>query len=181
MKKALVLLFFLPLITLGQKEETESNKGLIKNEEVNNKLRVALSFNQSFIPKYHSAENKPSQLIPTDGVEVQYFFSENFSIKSINEIEFQSYLLRDKAGLTKVRENPFLTALVLGYELNRFGFFAGIGYEFEKNESLWVKRFGFEYVIELNENIDISPAYVFDSMGRSHVSHTLALALGYKF
>jgi hypothetical protein len=44
-----------------------------------------------------------------------------------------------------------------------------------------VKRFGIEYILELNENIDISPAYIFDSMGESHGSHTFAFTIGYHF
>ena len=56
-----------------------------------------------------------------------------------------------------------------------------LGYEFEKNENLLVKRFGIEYILELNENIDISPAYIFDSMGESHGSHTFAFTIGYHF
>ena len=55
----------------------------------------------------------------------------------------------------------------------------GLGYEFEQNENLLVKRFGVEYIYKVNKNVDISPAYIFDSMGGSHGSHTFALTIGY--
>ena len=91
------------------------------------------------------------------------------------------FILKDENGLSKVRKNAYLTTLIMGYEISKFGLFAGVGYEFEKSENLLVTRFGIEYIGKVNDHIDISPAYIFDTMGGSHVSHTFALAIGYHF
>jgi len=182
MKNFLTILFFLPLFVFSQSSQ-EHNNEFSHDEESGGKFRIAVSINQTYISEenYHESEHHPAQLIPTDGIEIQYFISKHFSIKWSNEIEFMSYILKDDNGLSKVRKNAFLSSAVLGYEVSNFGFFAGLGYEFEKNENLLVKRFGIEYILDLNENIDISPAYIFDSMGESHGSHTFAFTIGYHF
>ena len=161
MKFFFTILFFLPFFVFSQSSQ-EHNNEISHDEESGGKFRIAVSINQTYISEenYHESEHHPAQLIPTDGIEIQYFISKHFSIKWSNEIEFMSYILKDENGLSKVRKNAFLSSAVLGYEVSNFGFFAGLGYEFEKNENLLVKRFGIEYILELNENIDISPAYI---------------------
>ena len=175
-------LIFSSFICFSQSSQ-EHNNEISQDEEIGGKFRIAVSINQTYISEenYHESEHHPAQLIPTDGIEIQYFISKHFSIKWSNEIEFMSYILKDDNGLSKVRKNAFLSSAVLGYEVSNFGFFAGLGYEFEKNENLLVKRVGIQYIIELNKNIDISHAYIFDSMGESHGSHTFAFTIGYHF
>ena len=178
----LILFLFSPIIIIGQ-DHHHSNEKSAHNDEEHGNIRIAATFNQTYIPahEYHDDEHSPSQLIPTDGIEIQYFLTEKLSVKWTNEIELMSYILKDENGLSKVRKNAYLTTLILGYEISKFGLFAGVGYEFEKNENLLVTRFGIEYIGKVNDHIDISPAYIFDTMGGSHVSHTFALAIGYHF
>lgn len=178
MKSFFTILLFSPLFLFSQIEQNNNRE---EEHESEGKFRIALSVNQTYITEnnYHETENHPSKLIPTDGIEIQYFISKHFSIKWANEIEFMSYILKDENGLSKVRKNAFLTSAVLGYEFGNIGVFAGLGYEFEQNENLLVKRFGVEYIYKVNKNVDISPAYIFDSMGGSHGSHTFALTIGY--
>ena len=180
MKKIFLVVFLCPLLLLGQVDKSHSETHL---EEHNGKIRIAGTFSQTYIPahQYHESEDSPSQLIPTDGIEIQYFFSEYLSIKWANEIELMSYILKDENGSSKVRKNAFLTTATIAYELFDFGLFAGFGYEFEKSENLLVKRVGIEYIFKPNKYVDISPAYIFDSMGDSHMSHSFAIAIGYHF
>ncbi|MCK5824903.1 MAG: hypothetical protein KAG96_05790 [Ichthyobacteriaceae bacterium] len=148
------------------------------------RFRVALAFSQSYIPAIHLSDGDASpQFIPTDGLELQFFFNHKFSVKWINEIEFQSYTIKGKEGeLESVRENAFLTAIVLGYEVyGHLGLFAGGGYEFEKNEDLWVVRVGAEYAFELPEEWDITPAFIYDIKAESHTAYTLSITIGKKF
>lgn len=180
-KIIIAVLIIFPIYTFSQEHQEDNNQ--IESDENHGKIRIAGSLSQTHISSHHYHENEdyPSQLIPTDGIEIQYFISKNLSIKWTNEIEFASYILKAENGLSKVRKNAFLSAAILGYEIYNFGLFVGMGYEFEENEHLLVQRFGIEYIIELNENVDISPAYIFDSMGPSHTSHSLAIAIGYHF
>ena len=178
----LVLFLFSPFIIIAQEHNVLREKSAHHDEE-HGKIRIAATFSQTYIPEYyyHDSEDFPSQLIPTDGVEIQYFLTEKLSVKWTNEIELMSYILKDEGTLSKVRKNAYLTTLIMGYEISKFGLFAGVGYEFEKDENLLVTRFGIEYIGKVNDHIDISPAYIFDTMGGSHVSHSFALAIGYHF
>ena len=182
MKNIFFLVFFVPMLIIGQ-DSSEENHSESHHQEHNGKIRIAGTFSQTYIPahEYHDSEDSPSQLIPTDGIEIQYFINEHFSIKWANEIELMSYILKDENGLSKVRKNAYLTTATVSYELDDFGLFAGFGYEFEKSENLLVRRVGIEYIFKPNKHVDISPAYIFDSMGDSHMSHSFAIAIGYHF
>jgi hypothetical protein len=182
MKNIFFLTFLVPVMLVGQELSNVSHsESLLESHQ--GKIRLAGTYSQTYIPmhEYHESEDSPSQLIPTDGIEIQYFFNKEFSIKWANEIELMSYILKDENGLSKIRKNAFLTTATISYELFDFGVFAGLGYEFEKSENILVRRFGVEYIYKPNKHVDISPAYIFDVMGSSHVSHSFAIALGYHF
>lgn len=179
MKKILLIIaLVLPFAINAQEEHSKSGE---HNDF--KRWRIALAMSQSYVPEIKLEEEKSTaQFIPTDGIEIQYFFSEKFSAKWINEVEFQTYSIIGKDGEHRVRENAFLTAVVLGYEVyDKLGIFAGGGYEFEKNEDLWVARVGTEYEFELPGEWDITPAFIFDVKAESHTAYTFSLTIGKKF
>jgi len=174
------------MINAQEKHKTHTEKKesieLNKHHELK-RWRVSLAMSQSLIPTLHTEEGETStQFIPTNGIEVQYFFTHKFSAKWINEIEFQNYTVKGKDGEHRVRDNAYLSALVLGYEVyDHLGVFAGGGYEFEKNDDLWVVRAGAEYAFELPGDWDITPALMFDYKAHSHTAYTFSLTIGKKF
>lgn len=173
-------LLSLPLLSFAQHEHDQQHSDA--DHQQHDKWRIALAISQSYIPSYHLHEEEASaQFIPTDGIEIQYYFSHKFSIRWINEIEFQTYFLKDGNGEHRVRENAFLTALVVEYEHNNWGVFAGGGYEFEKNENLWVVRTGVEYIFQVTDKLDITPAIIYDYKAESHTALTFALTIGHRF
>ncbi|MCK5907610.1 MAG: hypothetical protein KAG37_08455 [Flavobacteriales bacterium] len=188
MKKiTLIIALLLPFIVNAQEEHKTHNEhieGVEHNEHHEfKKWRVALAMSQSYIPRLDLIEGESTaQFIPTNGVEVQYFFTHKLSAKWINEIEFQNYTVNGADGEYRVRENAYLIALVLGYEIyGHLGVFAGGGYEFEKNEDLWVIRLGAEYAFELPGDWDITPALMYDYKAESHTAYTFSLTIGKKF
>ena len=188
MKKiTLIIALLLPFIVNAQEEHKTHNEhieGVEHNEHHEfKKWRVALAMSQSLIPALLTEEGETTaQFIPTNGVEIQYFFTHKFSAKWINEIEFQNYTVKGEDGEHRVRDNAYLTAIVLGYEVyDHLGVFAGGGYEFEKNENLWVVRVGAEYAFELPGEWDITPALMYDYKAESHTAYTFSLTIGKKF
>ena len=189
MKKAILIIVLLLPFVINAQEESKSNH--INSTEHNNhneehqykKWRIALAMSQSVIPSLVTEEGKTTtQFIPTNGIEIQYFFTHKFSAKWINEIEFQNYTVKGHDGEHRVRDNAYLTALVFGYEIyGKLGVFAGGGYELEDNEDLWVARAGAEYAFELPGNWDITPALIFDYKAESHTAYTFSLTIGKKF
>lgn len=113
-KIIIAVLIIFPIYTFSQEHHEDNNQ--IESHENHGKIRIAGSFSQTHISShhYHEKEDNPSQLIPTDGIEIQYFISKSLSIKWTNEIEFMSYILKAENGLSKVRKNAFLSTAVLG-------------------------------------------------------------------
>lgn len=179
MKKiTLVIALLLPFLINAQEEHENHNR----HSDFKH-WRVAAAMSQSYVPSLHLEEEETTaQFIPTNGIEIQYFFNHKFSAKWINEIEFLSYTVIDANGERRERENAFLSAIVLGYEVyEHLGIFAGGGYEFEKNEDLWVVRAGAEYAFELPNHWDITPAIMFDYKAESHTAYTFSLTIGKRF
>ena len=188
MKKTLLLIVLaFPFLINAQEEHNEHNEHVVNTEHAEHgefkHWQISATMSQSYIPSLHTEEGETSaQFIPTNGIEVMYAFNHKFFAKWINEIEFQNYTVKGRDGEHRVRENALLTALVLGYEVyDHLGVFAGVGYEFEKNEDLWVTRMGVEYSFNLPGNWAIAPALVFDYKKESHTAYTFSLSVGKKF
>jgi hypothetical protein len=179
----IVVLATFPFFGVAQEVGDIHHKELDHQEHSFKRFKVIFAFAQSYIPPYHlHEESESSQLIPTDGIELQYFFSHKFFVKWTNEVEFLTYSLKDSKGEHYVRDNAFLTMLTLGYEFyDNFAFFAGAGYEFEKSKNLWVCRFGLEYTFKINENWEISPELLYDVKKDSHTAFTWGVGFGYRF
>lgn len=199
MKKLLLLIALLPFIANAQEEHGEHAEHTSVsehdkyNEHDNNAEHsehgefknwyIGATMSQSYIPALHTEEEETTaQFIPTNGIEVMYAFNHKFYAKWINEIEFQNYTVKGHDGEHRVRDNALLTAIVLGYEVyDHLGIFAGGGYEFEKNENLWVARAGAEYSFLLPGDWVIAPALVFDYKAESHTAYTFSLSIGKRF
>jgi hypothetical protein len=186
MKKiTLVIALLLPFLINAQEEHVTKNNTSefeTKHHELE-RFRIALTMSQSYIPSLHTEEGETTaQFIPTNGIEISFALTHKLYVKWINEIEFQNYTVKGHNGEHRIRENAFLTAAVLIYEIyDHVGLFAGGGYEFEKNENLWVARFGAEYVFELPKNWNIAPTIIFDYKAESHTAYTFSLSIGKKF
>ena len=196
--KKIILIFTLltPFFINAQEEQAikvnrENNEIHVVNDNNENhenhktfkRHRISLAISQSYIPSIHLHEGDASaQIIPTNGIEYQFFFTHKFSAKWINEVEFLTYTVKGEDGEHRVRDNAFLSAIVLGYEVyDHLGIFAGVGYEFEDSEDLWVTRIGAEYSFELPRYWDITPAAIFDYKKDSHTAYTFSLTIGRRF
>lgn len=186
MKKILlIIILVLPFAINAQEEHSIGEKNHNDSEEHGEfkHWQISATISQSYIPALFTEEGETTaQFIPTNGIEVTYAFNHKFFTKWINEIEFQNYTVQGGDGEKRVRDNTFLTAIVLGYEVyEHLGVFVGGGYEFEKTEDLWVTRFGAEYSFNLPGSWVIAPSLVFDYKRESHTAYTFSLSVGKKF
>ncbi len=177
MKKILlqVLLIF-PIIGFAQDHSNTSDS----HHEDFKKIKISLAFAQAYIPSHHlHEESESSQLIPTNGIDIQYNFNHKLFAKWTNELEFLTYNLKNDEGEKRVRENAFLSTVTLGYELyDKFAVIAGVGYEFEKSKDLTVCRLGMEYSFSIGGNWELSPELLYDIKEDSHTALTWGLAIG---
>lgn len=174
----LLLLLVLPIIGFAQ---DHSNLTTGHHDDFN-RLKISLAFAQTYIPSHHlHEESESSQLIPTDGLDIQYNFSHKFFAKWTNEVEFLSYNLKNHDGEKRVRENAFLSIFTLGYEFyNKLAIITGAGYEFEKSKDLWVFRIGTEYSFSIGGNWELAPELLYDIKKDSHTALTWGFGIGYR-
>lgn len=179
MKKLLLqLVLIFPIIGFAQ---DHSNSISSHNEDFK-KIKISLAFAQAYIPSHHlNEESESAQLIPTNGIDVQYNFNHKFFVKWTNELEFLTYNLKNNEGEERVRENAFLSSVTLGYEFyDKFAVIAGVGYEFEKSKDLRVFRLGMEYSFPIGGNWELSPELLYDIKEDSHTAITWGLAVGFR-
>lgn len=179
MKKTfLPLLLIFPIISFAQ----EHSNSTTSHDDEFKKIKISFAFSQSYIPSHHlHEESESAQLIPTNGLDIQYNFNHKFFAKWTNELEFLTYNLKNKDGEERIRENAFLSTVTLGYEFyKKLAVIAGIGHEFEKSKDLWVCRFGMEYSFPIGGNWELSPELFYDIKEDSHTAVTWGLAVGYR-
>ncbi|PLX11786.1 MAG: hypothetical protein C0598_07335 [Marinilabiliales bacterium] len=173
-----MLIIVFPLIGVAQ-DHTSLAK---EHHDEFRKFKISFAFAQTYIPSYYiHEESESAQLIPTDGIEIQYNFNHKFFVKWTNEIEFLNYTLKNHEGEQKVRDNAFLSIVTFGYEFyDKFAIVAGAGYEFEKSKNLWVCRLGLEYSIPFGKNWELSPEILYDIKKDSHTAISWGFGIGYR-
>ncbi len=179
--KKIYLLFLLvfPVIVFAQ----DHSNSIVSHSDNFKRIKISFAFAHTYIPSHHlHEESESSQLIPTDGIDIQYNFSHKSFIKWTNEVEFLSYNLKDHEGEKRVRENAFLSIVTLGYEFyDKLAIIAGAGYEFEKSKNLWVCRIGMEYSFRIGDRWELSPELLYDIKKDSHTAITWGFGIGYRF
>ena len=162
------------------------------------RIRISYHSNKFHINnKYLYSQSNSLGLFHSDGIGLEYFLNSTFSLRSINEIKFYNYNIRNNNGVLISRNNPFITSLILSMRpfrgiysnpfrfIRNFSILNGLGNEFSKKENLFLLRGGLEYKIALINNFDISVSYIgnryFDKSEYLYTSTSLNLSFGYSF
>ena len=83
---------------------------------------------------------------PTIGIDYAFRLSERFGIMSINDFQFDQYVIERDDGSELERERVFVTSLVLAWEaIHAVRLFAGPGVETDKHETLGLVKVGAEW------------------------------------
>lgn len=173
MKKTLLLLSILLIIgstVFAQEEEFEPHKP---------KIRAAILMANSHVATSVNGERK-SILIPTWGFDVDYFFHPRWSVALQGDVKVQSFEVEDE-GVLLERSFPATIAGVLHFHaLRHWSFFAGPGYELEKNENLFLIKLGTEYSFEITEDFEIALNLAFENKEEVYDSWTFGVAFNKK-
>lgn len=143
-------------------------------------FRIAGLIGHTFIPTSVSAQAR--MVIPSWGLDVEYWFNERIAIGLHNDIEIQSFLIEKDGDEVLEREFPLVLTLDALYKLpNGLVFGLGPGYEIEPNESFFLIRAGVEYEIELHHHWDLSPTVFYDTRFEANDTWTFAIGIGKRF
>lgn len=176
---AFLALFFIGTSVFGQ--ETQAT---INEEEAEKKFRVAFGLGHAYIPQA-SSEGSSFSIIPTIGLDLQYWFGEKWGIALKSDVEIADYVLKESGeeGETIERETPVILSLPILFRPfdNELEFMLGPGIELESNENFSILRIGVGYEFELGNDWDFSPEVLYDLKNSNINSFALAFGVGKKF
>lgn len=164
-------LFFYATAAFSQEEEIEDWKF--------NRYRVAIASLNSYVP---AIEANNRFIIPAWGLEFEYQIAEKWAIGANLELEVFTYAVKTPNKGIIERDYPFLTSLLVFYEINEHIILAsGYGREFERNEDFDMLVFSAMYAIILPNNWDIVPTLTFNKRIESYDTFSLGFSFGKSF
>lgn len=177
------LIFFL-LMTIvprvfSQHNENLSTHDLSNGHDEETHFRIAVLIGHTLI----RSEGTNSHLfIPSWGVDLEYWFTHKWGIGFHNDIEIETFIIRQSDQEEIERINPLVVTLDLLYRSsNGWVFSLGPGTEYEHGESFYLARFGIEYEKEIGNGYDIFPSFFYDQRLDGFATYTVALGVGKRF
>lgn len=148
-------------------------------------FRVAAAIGHAYIPKA-KFENSSGVIIPTFGLELQYWHNPKWGITLKSDLEIATYSVESKNDNTEaelVREYPVIVALPVLFSPwdNNLTFILGPGIEFEEHTNFSVLRIGVGTEVEFGNHWDFAPEIIYDLKNGHINSLTIAIGVGKRF
>jgi len=172
MKKLILFIFlFFSMHEHVRAQETE--------QDHKPKIRGAIMMANSHVPKATEG-GKSIHVIPTWGLDFDYYFNTRWSVAVQADIKLQSFEV-DEGDVMLERTNPVALAGVLHYHaLRHWSFYAGPGIELEKSENLFLVRIGTEYSFEITEDFEIALNVIYENKDEVYDAWTFGIAFNKK-
>jgi len=127
-------------------------------------------------------EGKDLLIVPSIGLDLEYWFSHTWGIGSHNDLELISFEVEEEEGTFFERETPVLLTLdALWKPWRGLVVLTGPGIELEKEENFFVVRTGLEYELELGSHWDVSPTIFYDSRIDAYDTFSIGIGIGKHF
>ena len=113
----------------------------------------------------HVTENSEGIfVIPTFGINYDYFFHKRWGIGVHSDIILQQFKIeRHNSRQEIVRQNPIALCAIVSFKPHpRWTIMGGYGIELERNENINLYRFGLEYGIPLPDNWELGLGAEYD-------------------
>lgn len=129
-----------------------------------------------------TTEGRRTLIVPSLGLDIEYWFNEKWGIGSHNDLELVSFEVEREEEIFVERETPVLFTLdALWKPWKELVVMAGPGIEIEPKENLFVFRVGLEYEIEIGSHWDVAPTIFYDSRTDAYDTFTMGLGIGKRF
>ncbi|MDO6391061.1 hypothetical protein Q4E40_13040 [Pontibacter sp. BT731] len=143
--------------------------------------RVAAVMYHTYIGT-RTSEGKRTLIVPSLGLDLEYWFNEKWGIGSHNDLELVSFEVEREEEVFIERETPVLFTLdALWKPWKELVVMAGPGIEIEPKENLFVFRVGLEYEIEIGSHWDVAPTIFYDSRTDAYDTFSMGLGIGKRF
>ena len=118
-------------------------------------------------------------MVPSWGLDVEYWFNEQWGIGFHNDIEIETFIIKNSKNEEVERVNPFVFTLDMLYHFgNGFVLTLGPGVEIEKEESYYLGRVGVEYEKDINKSFYILPNIFLDQRFDGYNTWNVGLGIG---
>ena len=182
MKLYAIYFFILTLSTTSLAQHTQHN---IEGTHQFKRFRISINIGHCYIPKAEFSNDEQLVVLPTWGLDFQFWFSQKVGIGLKNDIENASYRVRYRSGSLDelFRERPIIRSLPFFYTPwnNGLNFMMGPGIELDESANLFVLRVGISYDFELGHHWDFAPEFIYDHKGTSINAFTLSVGVGKRF
>jgi outer membrane receptor for Fe3+-dicitrate len=173
MKK--ILLFILLAIVNGVSCLAQENE----SDEHFPMVRGAVMMANSHVPQATEGGKKVA-VVPTWGIDLDYFFNSRWSVDVQSDIKLQSFEVEDNNAILQ-RTNPFSISTVVHYHFPKhWSFFAGPGYEFEKTKNLFIVKAGTEYSFEVSDTFEIGLNLIYENKQEVYDNYTFGITFNKK-
>ena len=143
------------------------------------KIRGAIMMANSHVPKSFESD-KNVVIIPTWGIDVDYFFRQRWSVAMQGDIKLQDFEVKVEDKELE-RNMPIALAGVIHYHaLRHWSFYIGPGVELEKSENFFLVRLGTEYSFEISENFEIALNLIYENKDEVYDTWTFGIAFNKK-
>ncbi|GAA4849723.1 hypothetical protein [Algivirga pacifica] len=159
-----VLFCFLGLFTsltaLGQHSSHEDTHEEDTHMEkyYKRKHKIAVIAGSSWVPEGRNPETEKKEFIlaPTYGLMYEYRFSHKWAIVTHYELEVINILVEREDDLVKRENVQLLNLMGLWEPIPKLGIMAGVGFESDRHETLFVTVFGLEYTFIESHHWEVS-------------------------
>lgn len=156
--KLLFLLLVFTICSLSVQAEDEHEHHSVNGARLTGIMAYSL-INNGF-----SSETDDILVVPTVGLNFDYYLSEKWGLGIHSDILLQQFKVEKHDDHEEIiRENPIaLCAMGIYKPHHRWALFAGYGIEIEKHENLNLVRFGAEYGIPLPKHWEVALSMEYD-------------------
>jgi hypothetical protein len=180
MRKGFSLITLLFLISLSYGLSAQSHEEAGEHEFKH--FRIAAAIGHVYIPEANSEETN-FVVVPTFGLEAQYWINHRWGIGLKSDIEISTYFVKNDDSTELLREFPVIIAMpvLLSPWENHFTFILGPGIELEEHQNFSVFRVGFGSEFEIGNHWDFAPEIIYDLKDGHINTFNLAIAIGMRF
>jgi hypothetical protein len=171
-----ICILIIPSLLFAQSQNTTNNHHF-------KKFRTSFTLGQTYIPQATS-NNVKFVVIPTLGLDFQYWITPKWGVGLKNDIEIANYVVQDHdGGPSIVRHNPLIIAVPALFSPweNHFTFIMGPGIELEEHQNFFVFRAGVGSEFEVGNHWDFAPEIIYDLKNGNINALTIAIAVGKRF
>jgi hypothetical protein len=134
--------------------------------------KITMIMANSLITNHVTENSEGIFVIPTFGINYDYFFHKMWGIGLHSDIVLQQFKIeRHNSQQEIIRQNPVAVCAIASFKPHhRWTLLGGYGVELEKNENIDLFRLGLEYGIPINNNWELGFNLEYDHKIRAYSS-----------